>query len=55
MRELGSHQLSEIFNIKCRILHLGWSNPGYTYKLGDERLESSPAQRDLGVWELVAS
>ncbi|GAB0177019.1 hypothetical protein GRJ2_000167100 [Grus japonensis] len=35
---------------KCRILHLGRSNPGYTYKLGDERLESSPAERDLGVW-----
>ncbi|KAK4807118.1 hypothetical protein QYF61_018459 [Mycteria americana] len=35
---------------KCRILHLGWSNPDYTYKLGDERLESSLMERDLGVW-----
>lgn len=24
-------------------------NPGSTYGLGDERLESSPAERDLGV------
>ncbi|KAK4824390.1 LOW QUALITY PROTEIN: hypothetical protein QYF61_014050 [Mycteria americana] len=35
---------------KCQILHLGRGNPGYTYKLGDERLESSPTERDLGVW-----
>jgi len=27
---------------KCWILHLGWDNPGYTHKVGDERLESSP-------------
>ncbi|KAK4823259.1 hypothetical protein QYF61_000226 [Mycteria americana] len=30
---------------KFQILHLGQSNPGYTYKL-----ESSPTERDLGVW-----
>ncbi|GAB0175594.1 hypothetical protein GRJ2_000024600 [Grus japonensis] len=35
---------------KCWILHLGQGNPGYTHKLGDERLESSPAERDLWVW-----
>jgi len=35
---------------KCQILHLGWGNPGYTYKLGDKRLESSPTERDVGVW-----
>ena len=34
---------------KCQILHLGHSNPGYTYRLGNERLESSSAERDLGV------
>jgi len=38
------------FNMnKCWILHLGRSNPGFMYKLGDKRLESSPAERHLGV------
>jgi len=32
----------------CWILHLGKGNPGCTYRLEDERLESSPAERDLG-------
>jgi len=35
-------------------LHLGWASPGYAYKLGDERLESSPTERDLG-FGLMAS
>lgn len=30
-------------------LHLGWGIPGYTYKLSDETLESSPPEKDLGV------
>ncbi|KAK4831662.1 hypothetical protein QYF61_018629 [Mycteria americana] len=34
---------------KCQILHLGQSNAGHKYKLGEEWLESSPAERDLGV------
>ena len=33
----------------CRVLHLGRGYPGYTYRLGDKMLESSPAARDLVV------
>lgn len=29
---------------------LRWGNSGHMYEVGDERLQSSPAESDLGVW-----
>ena len=49
LEERACANLMEFNKAKCKVLHMGWDNLQYQYRLGDEGMESSPKEKDLGV------
>jgi len=41
-------KLMKFNKVKYKALYLGWGNPRYQYRLADEYIDRSHAEKDLG-------
>ncbi|GAB0192650.1 mitochondrial enolase superfamily member 1 [Grus japonensis] len=49
LEEWAHVNLMKVNKAKCKLLHMGWGDPQYQYRLGDELVESSPADKNVGI------
>lgn len=50
LQEWSRKWLLEFNENKCKVMHIGRSNPGYEYQLNQATLEVTNVEKDLGVY-----
>ena len=49
LEEWAHVNLTKFNKAKCKVLHTGWGNPQHQYRLEDEGIDSSPAEKEVGI------